>query len=110
MQCYQKGVVRELKPMNNGVSMPVNQVCDITLIKTLNTDIINDFVNDNIVLKPYLRPLSSMTEEEYQEFGYDVLRYTPREFDWLIARHFDYRGLIPIGLALRATRDMYKTK
>lgn len=56
-----KGVVRELKPMDNGISMPVNQVCDVTVKKTLNTDIINDFDNDNIVLKPYLRPMSSMT-------------------------------------------------
>ena len=56
-----KGVVRELKPMDNGISMPVNQVCDVKVKKTLNTDIINDFDNDNIVLKPYLRPMSSMT-------------------------------------------------
>ncbi len=48
-----------------------------------------------------------MTEEEYQEFGYDVLRYTPREFDWLLAHHFDFRGLIPMGLALEAPKDMY---
>jgi hypothetical protein len=60
--------------------------------------------------KPYLRPMSSMTEEEYQEFGYDVLRYTPREFDWLNAHHFDYRGLIEKGLALEAPKDMYKTE
>lgn len=59
-------------------------------------------------IKPYLRPMSSMTEEEYQEFGYDVLRYTPREFDWLNAHHFDYRGLIEMGLALEAPVDMYK--
>ena len=28
--------------------------------------------------------------------------------DWLNANHFDYRGLIPMGLALEATKDMYK--
>lgn len=61
-------------------------------------------------VKPYLRPMSSMTEEEYQEFGYDVLRYTPREFDWLNTHHFDYRGLIEKGLALEAPKDMYKTE
>lgn len=105
-----KGVVRELKPMNNGISMPVNQVCDIIVKKTLNTDIVNDFVNDNIVLKPYLRSMSSMTEEEYQEFGYDVLRYTPKEFDWLNEHHFDFRGLIEKGLALEAPEGMYKTE
>jgi len=62
-----KGVVRELKPMDNGINIPVSQVCDITLTKTLNTDIINDFDNDNVVLKPYLRPMSSMTDKEKDE-------------------------------------------
>lgn len=28
--------------------------------------------------------------------------------DWLNAHHFDYRGLIPMGLALPASEDMYK--
>lgn len=127
-----KGVVRKLKPMNSGISMPVNQVCDITLIKTLNTDIINDFVNDNIVLKPYLRPMSSMTEEERKELS-TILNYefyVDDDFalvaeddrhrirlelcegyiDWLIAHRFDLRGLIPMDLALKATKDMYKTE
>ena len=66
--------------------------------------------DESISIRPYLRPMSSMTEEEYQEFGYDVLRYTPREFDWLNAHHFDYRGLIEKGLALEAPEDMYKTE
>ena len=76
----------------------------------INTEtIVSDMpLNDNIVL--YLRPMSSMTEEEYQEFGYDALRYTPREFDWLNEHHFDYRGLIERGLALEAPDDMYKTE
>ena len=125
-----KGVVRELKPMNNGVSMPVNQVCDITLKKTLNTDIINDFVNDNVVLKPYLRPMSSMTDKEKDELytamdwygeidesgnvytkGQEkVYRETFYEYtDWLISHHFDYRGLIPMGLALEALEKMYNS-
>jgi len=61
-------------------------------------------------VKPYLRPMSSMTEEEYQEFGYDVLRYSPREFDWLNAHHFDYRGRIEKGLAIEAPEGMYKAE
>lgn len=28
--------------------------------------------------------------------------------DWLLARHFDFRGLIEKGLALEAPEDMYK--
>lgn len=64
--------------------------------------------------KPYLRPMSSMTPDE--RFEYDELNhfYTKGltfnidEVDWLIAHHFDYRGLIPMGLALEAPEGMYK--
>jgi len=64
-------------------------------------------------LKPYLRPMSTMTEEEKDEFykTYDWdygVQGTP--FDWLNAHHFDYRGLIDKGLALEAPEDMYKTE
>ena len=61
--------------------------------------------------KPYLRPMSSMTEEESKEYrktqitkwvksvdctygGYYEHRDTLKTFDWLLAHHFDYRGLI----------------
>lgn len=60
-------------------------------------------------LKCYLRPLSSMTDEEKVELfqlmgcGTDIKR-----IDFYISHHFDYRGLIPMGLALEATEDMYK--
>lgn len=61
-------------------------------------------------VKPYLFPLSSMTEEEVDEFTqFDV--YGNGEYiipnheaiDWLNKHHFDYRGLIPMGLAVDAT-------
>ena len=56
---------------------------------------------------PYLRPLSSMTEEE--DFIYSQLPDGHiDEYDWLNAHHFDYRGLIPMGLALEASEGMYK--
>lgn len=83
--------------------------------------------------KPYLRPLSNMTEEEKKELskryvwyiccGQIQIRYRsqgcwddetecPIEeyiilFDWLNSHHFDYRGLIEKGLALEAPKDMY---
>ena len=63
-----------------------------------------------IEIKPYLRPLSSMTEEEKleDEFfnAYDAHAYV----DWLNAHHFDYRGLIKKGLALEAPEGMYDIK
>ena len=63
-------------------------------------------------IKPYLRPLSSMTEEEkidYQAFfNYDGVEYPEEYIDWLNAHHFDYRDLIEKGLALEAPEGMYK--
>lgn len=67
---------------------------------------------------PYLRPLSSMTEEERKFYNRtceysenDEFFYPTRDtFDWLNAHHFDYRGLIPMGLALEAPKDLYKTE
>ena len=59
--------------------------------------------------KPYLRPMSSMTEEEWKEYNQTIgksFSFTD-EVDWLNAHHFDYRGLIEMGLALEATEGMY---
>ena len=56
--------------------------------------------------KPYLFPLSSMTEE--QKTSHNFLKHSAyanpvKLIDWYIKNHFDYRGLIPIGLAIDAT-------
>lgn len=74
---------------------------------------------DEIGIKPYLFPLSSMTEEqrkELQELHFDYISdeiFNDIEFvyhydcthliDWFNKNHFDYRGLIPMGLANDAT-------
>lgn len=72
----------------------------------------------------YLRPMSSMTEEEEKEYNQlcyncqeqDSVDYNITELDrtqliyvvdWLNAHHFDYRGLIEKGLALEAPEGMY---
>ena len=60
-------------------------------------------------VKPYLFPLSSMTEEQEKE--YDSLNccelglfpHTEDALDYLIENHFDYRYLIDKGLAIDAT-------
>jgi hypothetical protein len=63
--------------------------------------------------KPYLFPMSSMTEEQKAElmelmykadtpFG-AIFSENIDYFDWLNKHHFDYRGLIPKGLAIDAT-------
>ena len=59
---------------------------------------------------PYLRPMSSMTEEEIKVSDGLFWKGIGKLEDWLNAHHFDYRGLIERGLALEAPKGMYKTK
>lgn len=66
-------------------------------------------------IKPYLRKLSSMTEEEKKEERklWDIITKTRNDLhyiytDFLLSHHFDYRGLIPMGLALEAPEGMYE--
>lgn len=68
-------------------------------------------------IKPYLRPASSMTGKEANEWHKITLGQrwitfdnVERCADWLNEHHFDYRGLIEKGLALEAPEDMYKTE
>jgi len=83
--------------------------------------------------KPYLRPMSSMTEEEKEELLNRLPKYWGLEIDklgdlyfdicdasypdielltdiidWLNKKMFDYRGLIEKGLALEVPEGMYK--
>ena len=60
--------------------------------------------------KPYLRTMSSMTEEEKREYSLtktlSIVDYpTLESFDWLNKNHFDYRGLIEKGLAIEVTKE-----
>lgn len=67
-------------------------------------------------IRPYLRTMSSMTEEEENKYNslnaYNggIFPSTEDAFDWLNEHHFDYRGLIEKGLALEASEGMYKTE
>lgn len=77
---------------------------------------------DNITITPYLRPLSSITDEEteelrrlggilahnYQRNTIAICAFAPEAYDWFNKHHFDFRGLIPMGLALEAPDGMYK--
>jgi hypothetical protein len=58
-------------------------------------------------IKPYLFPLSSMTEEQKKE-DYDICKeyiigYESNLIDFYNKYHLDYRGLIEKGLAIDAT-------
>lgn len=104
---------------------------DIERATILNGNYVRDIMEGTsswIDFKPYLRPMSSMTEEEREElkeltaadvltnngFGYENLRgmcfgmmYIDCQelIDWLNANHFDYRGLIDKGLAIEVTEE-----
>lgn len=87
------------------------------------------FIIGEIEIKPYLRPMSSMTDEEKEELRQEQIK-DERLFidvvinhpemrgkviphfaaDWCNKNHFDYRNLIPKGLALEAPEGMYKLK
>jgi len=70
-------------------------------------------------VRPYLRSMSSMTEEELKEYDDWHLELEAGKIkewkfadyiDWLVDNKFDYRGLIPKGLALEAKEGMYEKK
>lgn len=69
-------------------------------------------------IKPYLRPMSSMTYDEsgYYNIHIEELSLRPNAINagelitWLIENHFDYNNLIPRGLAIEAPEGMYKAK
>ena len=72
-------------------------------------------------IKPYLRPMSSMTEEEDKEWQIyknniaescdERLEEKISELhDWFNCHHFDFHHLIEKGLALEAPDGMYKNE
>ena len=65
---------------------------------------------DILDFTPYLLPISSMTEEQKQEYQYITERWMydssysiSDSIDWLNKNHFDYRNLIDKNLAIDAT-------
>ena len=55
--------------------------------------------------KPYLFPMSSMTDAQKTEWAYiDYYADHHEAVNWCNKNHLDYRGLIPLGLAIDATR------
>lgn len=114
------------------VTEPTNDIMGEVFVgkHVCSTVDIEDFILGKYIVRPYLRSMSSMTEEEYYEFrkisglrkdgeyfsnhlpewGNSIIteRVMVRTIDWLNSHYFDYRGLIPMGLALEAPKDMYK--
>jgi hypothetical protein len=115
----------------------------VGVLSMIDTDTVVAFTTDDTgcyiyvtihEVKPYLFPLSSITEEQSMELfklfgislvdsidadyikinectgitfflnkGFDVETHLDKLIDWLNKNHFDWRDLIPMGLALDAT-------
>ena len=99
---YGKGLLTSIRVNDSNEKLGIN--VDPVLTRLFN-------VNE---VKPYLFPLSSMTEEQEIEYDatFETIVYedgskdsamTYRTFDYLNKNKFDYRGLIPKGLAEDAT-------
>jgi len=108
--------------------LPYGVKCKITAIKkeeikTLFPEQVGVFRRNHCKIYPYLRPMSSMTSEEWIEYcdccsedekdviiskqtRYRIIPTTHREH-FFNSHHFDYKGLIEKGLALKATEGMY---
>lgn len=91
-----------------GVIVNYNGLTDYTLdVKLMTTHFIEK-------MKPYLRSINSITVNEKYDFNQlgsnslSIQDLSINEVDWLNAHHFDYRGLIEKGLALKAPEGMYE--
>ena len=92
-----------------------NKIFDIDYISSYQEIKLDDYIFNYTIdvsdVKPYLFPLESMTEEQ-QLFYSTHLNYMPyyQRVDWFNKHHLDYRGIIPLGIAIDATGlDIYKS-
>lgn len=84
------------------------------IYEEIKLDIPDNYTLDISVVKPYLFPLSSMTEKEKEEYcqlqqkviynskgviNEDVTKY----INWCYKKHLDINNLIPMELAIDAT-------
>jgi hypothetical protein len=113
--------------------LPYGVICKSKSYRNILFDSTHISLIESEEIKPYLHPMSSMTEDEKNElkeylgaeevdctgFGYieggtledyvSSIPYTLCSYviNWLNANHFDYHGLISKGLALKAPEGMY---
>ena len=124
--------------LTHGVKCKILETNEVKILGSIQYDGENtlfDFWEDDQKIKygyqlylsefrPYLFHMSSMTVEQQKEYrkicdlDMTILENRPMKGepfpamfnsqDWLDAHHFDYRGLIPMGLAIDATnKDIY---
>lgn len=100
------------------------------VLKVLQSYMLCDFMQniENVIHKPYLRPLVSMTEEERTEINAFIKQNSPSPcgkinlqgmdnllysvvvssgflMDWMLKKHFDIFDLIPKELAIAVTKE-----
>jgi hypothetical protein len=85
-----------------------HKLCGIEIFDATSLLMVRDKIGE---FKPYLFPMSNMTEEQREEwqslmirdsYG-SILYHTIESFDYLYKNHIDIRGLIEKGLAIDAT-------
>ena len=124
-------IVRHADPLidNNGNEIGEfwykrGYLCDITTLDDITTTIIESEGSDEEGYEhicdlerslPYLRPMSSMTEEESHEYNMHLLGITIgvdaiNFMIWVYQHHLDILNLIDKGLALEAKEGMYNLK
>ena len=109
-----------------GVKVNIKGTHTDSITKQLESNHLFGIQKSVLNVKPYLRPMSSMTKEEndihkrffwnhYHEWdGHDtetkcvIYKKLDNLLEFYYSHHLDYRGLIPMGLALEASEDMYK--
>ena len=78
-----------------------------SMYEEIHLDIVDNYTIDVSEVKPYLFPMSSMTEEqkkeEYEICKYYLNGYESKLIDFYNKNHLDYRGLIEKGLAIDCT-------
>lgn len=125
-----------------GLAYVFGEPCNINtnINGVINKSIVTDYESymleliklssEDITIKPYLRQMSSMTEEEKEEMhnllshegtaiykndgialpinhygGFVPYEFMNRIIQYLLKNHFDFMGLIPKGLAIEVTDE-----
>lgn len=103
----------------SGVQIHISYADGFKYDKTLTYEDVRNYSQlpacTTTIVKPYLRPLSSMTEEEREEYSQFISEINGcayfidpiSQMDWLNKNMFDYRGLIEKGSAKAAPEGMY---
>lgn len=106
---------------DDGEDIEIEAIRDDTLISILygGKIFITDHCREQLDIehiKPYLRPLDSMTKEEGAQYAEFLTEYEggvregaiPEFMDFVYSHHLDIGHLIDQGLALEAPKEMYE--